>query len=353
VPFVGHPEYRRRIHHEIRVAVAVAAPAEQTHSVTDPDAVADVLRAYGITDAVVTPLDIHGSTSVSLIVPADGVELMLKRAAAAPETRVRLVEQVELTRELFEHGVPVAAPIVALTGEPVVCIDDVVFTLSMRLTARTPGVPNRSEVWAGVGAQLATLHAALEECAASARGWTMDLPRQLADEIWPAFDESTDASGTLLLDPADRRELSDRVAGLPVQRLHGDMHGGNILLDGQGVYGIVDFDEIPISPRVNDIGYYAADLVKNRADLPGDVVDTIGAVVAGYHEAAALSGRELDALVPLMIISELRLLWWFRGASGDSPQRDIHLDTLGWILAHRGVLERAVTAVARRSQEHG
>lgn len=93
--------------------------------------------------------------------------------------------------------------------------------------------------------------------------------------------------------------------------------------------------------------------MKNRADLPGDVVDTIGAVVAGYHEAAALSRRELDALVPLMIISELRLLWWFHGASGDSPQRDIHLDTLGWILAHRGALERAVTAVARRSQEHG
>lgn len=84
----------------------------------EPDVVADVLRAYGITDAVVTPLDIHGSTSVCLIVPADGVELMLKRVVGAAGTRTRLMEQAELTRQLFECGVPVAVPVAAPTGDP-------------------------------------------------------------------------------------------------------------------------------------------------------------------------------------------------------------------------------------------
>lgn len=223
---------------------------------------------------------------------------------------------------------------------------DAVFTLSPRLTARTPGLPDRPDVWAGVGAQLATLHAALEQCAASAHGWTMELPRQLAEEIWPVLDGVTDTIGTVLPDPVDRAELADRVAGLPIQRLHGDTHGGNILLDGMGVYGIVDFDEIPIGPRVNDIGYYAADLVKNRADLPGDVVDVIRAVVEGYHEVAALSRRELDALVPLMIITELRLLWWSHTADDKRAQCDIQMQTLHWILDHREALDIAVDAAA-------
>jgi Ser/Thr protein kinase RdoA (MazF antagonist) len=310
--------------------------------VPETDVVTAVLRAYGITEATVTPLDIHGTTSVARVVTGQGPEMMLKRTSAIDGTELRLVEQAELTRQLFERGVRVAVPMVALDGQPVVHMDDAVFTLTSRLTVRAPGLPDRAEVWSSVGGQLATLHTALEQCAARAHGWTMDLPRQLEEEIWPTLDAVADVIGPLLPAVADRVELANRVAGLPQQRLHGDTHGGNILLDRLGVYGIVDFDEIPIGPRVNDVGYYAADLVKNRNDLPGGVVEIIGNVVAGYHRAAVLSQREVDALVPLMIVTELRFLWWFRTSDDNLAQFDNHLDTLGWILAHRAELDAVV-----------
>ena len=316
----------------------------------EPDITAAVLRAYGITGATVTPLDIHGTTSVSRVITGHGPELMLKRISAITGTERRLIEQVELTRQLFERGVPVAVPLIAQDGQAAVHMDDAVFTLTSRLIARAPGLPDRAEVWATVGGQLATLHTALEECAATAHGWTMDLPRQLAEEIWPTLDAAADVLGPLLPAIADRAELSDQVGGLPAQRLHGDTHGGNILLDRLGVYGIVDFDEIPIGPRVNDVGY-AADLVKNRNDLPGDVLEIIENVVAGYHRVGVLTKREVDALVPLMIVTELRFLWWFR-TSDDSPaQFDIHRDTLGWILEHRDVLDAVVKLATGNSDD--
>lgn len=329
--------------------VAVSPSTEQTSGVPEPDVSTDVLRAFGIENATVTPLDIHGSTSVSAVVCADGTELMLKRTLAVQSdlqaARTKLIERAELLGQLGEHGVPVAVPMTAHDGQPVVSEGDSLFTLTPRLMRRAPGPPTRPETWSLVGRQLASLHVALAKCEATAQGWTMDLPRQLSGEIWPALDAASGEIGFLLPQLVDRLDLADRIRGLPTQRLHGDLHGGNILLDGEGIYAVVDFDEIPIGPRASDIGYYAADLVKNRVGLAGDIVEIIGNVVTGYCSLTALSRREADALVPLMIVSELRLLWWLLPRTVDSGgQVDSHLDTLGWILDHRAELEVAVAS---------
>lgn len=323
--------------------VAVARSGVQTRRMSESEVVDGVLRAYGLTGATVTPLHVHGSTSVSLVRLADGVERMLKRTPAVDGTQLRLIEQAELIQQLSERGVPVARPLLAVDGQAAVHTDDAAFALTSRLVPRAPGLPDRAEVWATVGGQLATLHTALEQCPATTHGWTMELPRQLTEEIWPALDTVIDVIGPLLPAAADRTELSDRLAGLPIQRLHGDTHGGNILLDRLGIYGIVDFDEIPIGPRVNDVGYYAADLVKNRLDLSGNLLEIISEVVSGYHRVAALSSREVEALVPLMIVTELRLLWWWFHTSGNDPAHlETHLDTLAWILDHRAELDAAI-----------
>jgi Ser/Thr protein kinase RdoA (MazF antagonist) len=348
-----HRAGRARFRADFVNPVAVGAAAEETRAVHEPELLDAVLRAFGIRNAQVTALEVHGSTSISLAA-VDDVELMVKRSPAVAGTRTKLIEQAELTRQLAERGVPVAVPMAALDGQPVVVLGDAAFTVSPRLVRRAPGLPACPETWSRVGGQLATLHIALDRCEAPARGWTMDLPRQLTEEIWPALDAAADGIGPLMPTPADRVELADRVNGLPTQRLHGDLHGGNILLDGDGVYAVLDFDEIPIGPRVSDIGYYAADLVKNRADLVGDVVAIIHEVVAGYHHMAVLSGREAEALVPLMIVSELRLLWWLLPrTSDDGGQVGLHLDTLGWILRHRDELDavvRSATATAGRTR---
>jgi aminoglycoside phosphotransferase (APT) family kinase protein len=42
------------------------------------------------------------------------------------------------------------------------------------------------------------------------------------------------------------------------QRVHGDVHGGNILTHGRKATGIIDCDHLPLAPRGYDLGYYMA-----------------------------------------------------------------------------------------------
>jgi aminoglycoside phosphotransferase (APT) family kinase protein len=42
------------------------------------------------------------------------------------------------------------------------------------------------------------------------------------------------------------------------QRVHGDVHGGNILADGREVTGIIDCGHLPLAPRGYYMGYYLA-----------------------------------------------------------------------------------------------
>ena len=50
------------------------------------------------------------------------------------------------------------------------------------------------------------------------------------------------------------------------QRVHGDVHGGNLLTDGQKVTGIIDWDHLPLAPRGYDLGYFMAFAVHWRLD---------------------------------------------------------------------------------------
>lgn len=51
-------------------------------------------------------------------------------------------------------------------------------------------------------------------------------------------------------------------AGLPVQPIHGDCHGSNVLLCNGEVSGFIELDHLPTGPRLYDLAYDLADRLK-------------------------------------------------------------------------------------------
>jgi Ser/Thr protein kinase RdoA (MazF antagonist) len=94
------------------------------------------------------------------------------------------------------------------------------------------------------------------------------------------------------------------------QRIHGDVHGGNILTDGQQVTGIIDIDHLPLAPRGYDLGYYAAFAVRwwLEAGQPERSLDETRHLLGGYHAVSPLTGQESNDLPALALAAALGLI---------------------------------------------
>jgi Ser/Thr protein kinase RdoA (MazF antagonist) len=95
--------------------------------------------------------------------------------------------------------------------------------------------------------------------------------------------------------------VAPRLAGLPVQVIHTDFHGENLLTDGGArIVGILDFGDALDGPVAMDVGVAAC--YQLGADGPGrDLLAPALDVVAGYHAVDPLSGTDLDLVAEFMV----------------------------------------------------
>jgi 4-aminobutyrate aminotransferase-like enzyme/Ser/Thr protein kinase RdoA (MazF antagonist) len=87
-------------------------------------------------------------------------------------------------------------------------------------------------------------------------------------------------------------------ARLPRQLIHCDITEVNALTSGGALTGLIDFGDVADTWRVCDLAVACHAVVAHHADDP---LQAILDVVGGYHEAAALSEAEADALWPLIL----------------------------------------------------
>ena len=144
-------------------------------------------------------------------------------------------------------------------------------------------------------------------------GALADLHRALAGYPWPAnsYAEGLSESlmGNLALPPDIAGQLAPRraamaaaLASLPTQLVHGDLTPENVLLRRPGtVSGFIDFDHLPLAPRIWDVSKYLSRRIRLRwrqgsTTTDQDRLDHLHNFLAGYHKTYPLSPPEIEAI---------------------------------------------------------
>jgi hydroxylysine kinase len=105
-----------------------------------------------------------------------------------------------------------------------------------------------------------------------------------------------------LTDCLDRfdRHVRPRLARTPVQVIHTDFHGENLLTDGQRITGVLDFGDALTGPVAMDVGVAACYQLGPAPDVLAPAVD----LVTGYHAVEPLSAADL-ALAAEFIVARV------------------------------------------------
>ena len=226
----------------------------------------------------------------------------------------RLADAAALTSWLADHGAPLSAPIRTADGATHVRSEQTSISLQHVVAGDLLDISNHRQVQAA-GATLAQLHTLMRR-----------YPHPTPSLTTPADDLHTQVSTWLAADtPHLPTALKERLAELlpsspPVGALHvvhGDYRAANLILDGDHVKAVLDFEEIHLDHVVSELGRTLV-LLGTKFHNWGPIdTDTRRHFLAGYQTISPLTGEHLawiDALT----------LWWSLRmvpptANGDDP----------------------------------
>ncbi|WP_204920400.1 phosphotransferase enzyme family protein [Microlunatus panaciterrae] len=213
-----------------------------------------------------------------------------------------LAASARLLRRLDRRGLPVAAPIAAEDGQVRVVRDSPLGTLSVAALPEVAGAWLDVEDDAAVraaGASLAELHGAL-------RGYADDgLPSVTEVEALNGQIERWLATGDRRWAPSASARLKGLVTDLPplddgMQLVHNDFRAANILTRESKVVGVLDFDEMALDHRVNDLARASVYLSTRFTDWRPTPDSVRRELRAGYESVRPLEPAEdrwFDALL--------------------------------------------------------
>ena len=92
-----------------------------------------------------------------------------------------------------------------------------------------------------------------------------------------------------------------RLADLPVQVIHTDFHGLNLLGDGMRITGILDFGDALTGPVAMDVAVAACYQLGTDSGTGADALAPALNVVAGYHAVDPLDGADLELAAEFIV----------------------------------------------------
>jgi Ser/Thr protein kinase RdoA (MazF antagonist) len=305
-----------------------------------------VLACWGIVDGVAWQA-LHHKGTVVLVTTAASDQLVLKEVGDATQAD-RLYAEYELLLHLHGSGVPVAMPLPVVDGLPFATYAGKLYTLAPYLLAgAAEGSMDLKIAYANLGSAIAALHEALATYPGTITSWTMDLPARVFDDAVPVirahlegreqrrFEHVLGEMGT---------GMRGRLADLPLRRIHGDCHTGNVLLHGNTVAGFVDFDHLPVGPASYDICYALVDHLKQWVADAEQAARWLGAfdrAVVGYKRVLGLSAREERALWSMMLAIQLLFASWMF-LHGNRVAAGLNMQAFYWLYEHRDEITRRV-----------
>ncbi|MES2743136.1 MAG: serine/threonine protein kinase [Pseudomonadota bacterium] len=280
-----------------------AEPATPAHpfSALSPDCVLDALDSVGLRgDGRLLALNSY-ENRVYQVGIEDGPPLVAKFYRPARWSDAAIVEEHAFVAELVEREIPVV-PALALAGATLHTFQGFRFAVFTKHGGRAPELEDRATLeW--IGRFIGRIHAvgALnrfgERPALTPTTFGTE-PRDylLANHFIPT---ELLAAYTSVLDQAldGVRRCYERAGQVPVLRLHGDCHAGNVLWTDAGPH-FVDFDDSRMGPAIQDLWMM---LSGERADM----VRQMGDILAGYEDFCDFDPRQLylvEALRTLRLI---------------------------------------------------
>lgn len=275
-------------------------------------AIRDLLSAWSIDDgAAVQELTLgNNNRTYAVTTPTRRYILRIyQRSAALAWVRY---EHTLLTR-LAQWGLPFAipVPIVAHTGTTLLPVPDTDVTLAA-LFHRLPGQPPDGAALAQsrrCGAALAELDRALGQLTIPSPP-TPCPPFGALAQVHPSVPNLFEMLEQVPLDPGQRaqlrRAIGDVVAALPAlyrslpqQLVHRDFDASNVLMTGDQVVGVLDFEFAGPDLRAFDLARSLSLFTSSPWSIP-DGWRRVVAFSSGYREQLALTSGEIDALPELM-----------------------------------------------------
>lgn len=279
----------------------------------------------------------------------------LKRLS--PWRNLPVADEARVLRRLSAQGIGVAEFLITEHATVVAGEADDTFVLMPRLERDEVDPADLVALEESVGAAVAELHLALARYPWSANSYVERLVESLrGDLMLPA-----DLTEGLI----DRRDgIAATLTALPDQLVHGDLTPENVLLRKPGVVsGFIDFDHLPLAPRVWDVGKYLSRRMRLRwwgTRVPtSSRLDHIHRFLRGYQQVSPLTGAEVEAIPGAIAVGNLAEASYFqRIASGLLDRRklsdhdEVLDDTVDAARWHLDNYESVVAAVhdAVRSQ---
>ena len=280
-----------------------AEPAKPAHPFSElsPDCVLDALDSVGLRgDGRLLALNSY-ENRVYQVGIEDGQPLVAKFYRPARWSDAAILEEHAFVAELVEREIPVV-PALALGGATLHTFRGFRFAVFAKHGGRAPELEDRATLeW--IGRFIGRIHAvgalaAFRERPALTPETFGTEPRDylLANDFIPP---ELLAAYTSVLDQAldGVRRCYQRAGQVPVLRLHGDCHAGNVLWTDAGPH-FVDFDDSRTGPAIQDLWMM---LSGER----GDMVRQMGDILAGYEDFCDFDPRQLylvEALRTLRLI---------------------------------------------------
>jgi Ser/Thr protein kinase RdoA (MazF antagonist) len=244
---------------------------------------------------------------------------------------------------LHAHDVPVALPILTRDNTCYASRDDKLYSLAPYLPSGN--CPDEQALFNTYGVAIATFHRAMAKYPEKIDSWRMDLGSRIFDEAADVLQKhlpENDRQPLFAVLASNKEEMKSAWSGLPEQYIHGDCHGGNIIVNDGRVTGFIDCDHLPLGPRPYDLAYLLADRIKNALfdGREAACLPMFQPLIAGYNGVNPLTPAEKCAIWRLILAVQVLFTSIFAQQS-NAVLIGKNLKAFYWTYEHKAEIQAA------------